>query len=154
MNALYSLFVFLHVTAVIVWIGGLVTLAVLNARLAGGGEPAAVATLAGFSRFIGTRVLGPAAGVTLIAGAASVFAGGIGMPFWIVWGLGAMVLSGALGATLLRRTAMEIDNGIAEGQQVSDAALLPLQRRLTRLHVINALLLLSAVWAMVAKPTL
>lgn len=153
MDSLYTIFVFVHVTAVIVWIGGLVTLAVLNARLARGADPAALATLAGFSRFIGTRILGPAAGVTLIAGAASVFAAGIGMPFWVVWGLGAMVLSGALGGTMLRSTALELDQRITTGQ-TSDAALLPLQRRLSGLHAINAVLLLSAVWAMVAKPTL
>lgn len=83
MYTAYNLLKFVHVAAVLVWIGGLVILTALNARLAREPEPGAAALMAGQSRFIGTRVLGPSAGVTLIAGVAMAIVFHLGLSLWI-----------------------------------------------------------------------
>jgi uncharacterized membrane protein len=153
MNTAYNLLKFVHVTAALVWIGGLIILTALNSRLAREPDPGRAALMADQSRFIGTRVLGPSAGFTLIAGIALAAVFRLGLPLWICWGLAAMALSMALGATLLRSTATEMGRYAATGGR-GDTRMASLQRRFARLNVVNVILLFSAVWAMVFKPTL
>lgn len=112
MNVVYTLSKFVHVSAVIVWLGGQVAIAVINARLARTHDPTQMAPLTRASRFFGTAIAGPAAGLTLIAGIVMMATAQLSFAdLWIAWGL---------------RT----------------------------LGVVNLLILFSAVWAMVFKPTL
>jgi len=67
---IYALFKFLHIVAVVVWVGGLLTIGVLNARFVRRENPAALAAMARHSRFIATSIAGPAAGIALVAGIA------------------------------------------------------------------------------------
>ena len=60
---LYSVFKFLHVVAVIVWLGGLFTTSIVTARVAREGNQSALASLLRQRGVIGRSVLGPAAGV-------------------------------------------------------------------------------------------
>lgn len=154
MGLLYTLFKFLHVAAVIVWLGGLVAISLMNARLAGEDDPTAMAVMAHASRFFGSTVVGPAAGVTLLAGLVMVLAGGMSLAtLWIAWGLGGLFLSMALSTTLIRRTGEELN--AAHHEPNGDQARVPgLQRRLRALSGVNLLILFSAVAAMVFKPTL
>jgi hypothetical protein len=59
----------------------------------------------------------------------------------------------ALGATLIRRAGDELST-LAATAEPSDPRLSALQQRLATLNIINVLVLLSAVWVMVFKPTL
>ncbi len=59
----------------------------------------------------------------------------------------------ALGATLIRRAGDELST-LAATAEPGDPRQIALQRRLATLNTINVLLLLTAVWAMVFKPTL
>lgn len=154
MDVIYTSFKALHVIAVIVWLGGLVGTAVLNARIATEGDPRAMAATARASRFFGSRIVGPAAGLTLIAGLVMVAAGGLQLTsLWILWGIGGLLVSMALGATVIRRTGDDLRARTAAGD--ADAAVIGvLQRRLRGLSVVNLLVLFSAVAAMVFKPTL
>lgn len=149
----YSLFKFLHIVAVIIWIGGVLTVSTLYARLARQEDRAVVAAMDRQSRFFGTAVVAPAFGVTLISGFVMIGVSGLGFPLWVLWGLAAIVLSVALGATFLRRAGMELSERVAAAEP-GDPHVISLQRRLVTLNAINILLLLSAVWAMVFKPTL
>jgi hypothetical protein len=79
--------------------------------------------------------------------------GRIGFPFWIIWGLLAMVISGAIGSSVLQRAGQELGRRL-EAVEPDDAAITSLQKRLDRFSMINILLLISAVWAMVFRPTL
>jgi hypothetical protein len=104
--------------------------------------------------FYGGAVLGPAAALTLIAGIVTAASAGFDMSaLWIIWGFAGILASMALGATLIRRTMRRI-GAMAETAAPGEARLLALQRRLAVLNGVNLLLLLSVVWAMIAKPVL
>jgi uncharacterized membrane protein len=151
---LYSVFKFLHVVAVIVWLGGLFTTSIMTARVAREGNPSATLSLVRQSVFIGRSVMGPAAAVALIAGIVMVIDGGIGFgTLWIAWGLGAIIVSMGLGATVIRRSGEELGRLLAS-EKHDEGAVTAAQRRLGTLGMINLLILVSAVWMMVVKPTL
>jgi uncharacterized membrane protein len=141
----YDLFKFIHVAAVIVWVGGVVTIFVMNARLTRAAEPQAQAALAGQSRAFGQTVMGPSAGVTLVAGIITMLVGDISLAtVWILWGLASVAASLLLGATVIRRTTERLASGSGDRR--------PLQLRLARLNLANLVILFSAVAAMVFKP--
>ena len=109
MFTVYSISLFVHVTAVIIWIGGLVAVSILNARLAREEVGPAMAPVARASRSFGQAVAGPAAALTLIAGVIMVVDADLGFTtLWIAWGLGGILLSLILGPTLIRRTGDEL----------------------------------------------
>jgi len=153
----YNLFKFLHVAGVIVWLGSGLTLTLLNVRLAresADGAGAGAATLARATTAFGRTVAGPAAGLTLIAGIVTAVVGGLDMgALWITWGFAAILISMALGMTALRRTTTSLEAALA-GPETAPERARTLRSRLTTLNLINLLVLLSAVAAMVFKPTL
>jgi protoporphyrinogen IX oxidase len=154
MDSLYLLLKFLHVAAVIVWVGGVFSLAVLNARLARLGDPAVQAAMGLQSEAFGRTVVGPAMAVTLIAGLW--MAGQFGIPFtslWIVWGLVGFAGFVLIGVIAVSRVAAEL-GALARSAGPEDPRVAALGRRLGALSAINLLLLASVVWAMVFKPTL
>ena len=154
MDLVYNLFKFLHVVAVIVWVGGLVAISVINARLAREHDPAQMAPLTRASGFFGGVIVAPAAALTLIAGL--VMVANARMSFatlWIAWGLGGLLVSLLLGATLIRRAGTELSAAI-QGADSDPSRTEALQRRLRTLSLLNLLILFSAVGAMVFKPTL
>lgn len=71
----------------------------------------------------------------------------------VKWGLIGLVLSVALGATLIRATNPELRR-LVENPKMGEPRRLARQRRAAALYGLNLLLLLSVVWAMVFKPTL
>jgi uncharacterized membrane protein len=145
-----NLFKFLHVLAVIVWIGGVLTVNVLQVLVARGHDRAAQASLLRLGDLYGRVVIGPAAALTLLTGVVRVEQIGVGYgTFWVAWGIAAIVASIALGATLIRA------NNAALGRLAADDPLWPSRlRRAATLYGVNLLLLLSALWAMEFKPTL
>ena len=153
MSTLYIILKFLHVSAVIIWLGALITLAVLFARLAREREAGALQLLARQAEFVGRTLIGPAAGVTLLAGGALVWEMGIGMPAWTWWGLTGFFVSVALGAGVMQRAGRKL-SAVAASPTPDAAAMDNLQRRLRMFGIVNIVILLSVVWAMVAKPTL
>jgi uncharacterized membrane protein len=153
MDTLYTPFKFLHILGAIVWIGGVIAVNIINVRVAREKEPSLLASLARQSSFFGAAVLGPAAGVTLLAGIVMIAVSGLGVPLWVIWGLAAIVVSIGLGATLIRRAGGALSEA-ATVAKPGDQRVPALQRRLATLNLVNVLVLLSAVWAMVFKPTL
>src|SRR3954471_18965721 len=145
MLTLFSTLKFLHIVAAIIWVGGVITLTLLNARLASTRNGAAMAALASVGGFFGQKVFGPAAGVTLLAGLATALNAGFPMrSIWIIWGFLVILLSFGLTATVTRSTAQRL--GALAASPTSDSAqIAALQRRLWVLTALNILLLLSAV---------
>ena len=147
MDTLYLLLKFLHITSVIVWLGGLLTLSIVTARIARGGVRAAVAALGQANEYFGQRVVSVAGVVTLLAGGAMVSILGISFTtLWIVWGLVGIA------ASPIRRAGEELD-ALARTSP-TDPRLASLQSRLRTLSALNLLILFSVVVAMVFKPTL
>jgi uncharacterized membrane protein len=154
MDWAYLFLKFLHVTGVIVWVGGMLTLLIINALVGRGGDMAQLAALGQQSEFYGRSVIGPAMAVTLLAGLAA--ATRVGYPFsspWIVWGLVGFVGAVALGAIAVPRTARALGD-LAGSAGSNDSRVAALGRQLGLLNVLNVLLLLTVVWAMIFKPTL
>jgi uncharacterized membrane protein len=149
-----DLFKFLHILAVIVWVGGVLTVNVLQLLTGRGHDRAAQASLLRLSDLYGRAVIAPAAALTLVTGLVRVEQIDVGYgTFWVAWGIAAIILSLALGATLIRATNAELRR-VAADAPADDQRWATLRRRATTLFGINLLLLLSAVWAMEFKPTL
>jgi uncharacterized membrane protein len=144
-----NLFKFLHVLAVIVWVGGVFTVNVLQVLVGRGSDRAAQASLLRLSDLYGRAVIAPAAALTLLTGVVRVEQIGVGYgTFWVAWGIAAIVLSIALGATMIRATNAALRRLAADDPQWPT-----LLRRAAILYAVNLLLLLSALWAMEFKPT-
>jgi uncharacterized membrane protein len=154
MLGVFSILKFLHIVAAITWVGGVITMTLLNARLASTRNSAAMAALSSVGGFLGQRVFGPAAALTLLAGLATALYAGFPMrSLWIIWGFLVILISFGMTATVTRSTTRRL--GALAATPNSDAAqTAALQRRLWILTALNILLLLSAVWVMVSKPTL
>ncbi|HEX6615284.1 MAG TPA: DUF2269 family protein [Gemmatimonadales bacterium] len=152
MSTTYLIFKFLHVAAVIVWLGGLLTVGVIEARTALSGDRGVMAHLVHVSAWHGPRVIGPAAFVTLVAGMAMLMVSPYGFGnAWVIWGLAALILSVGIGAELQRRAGLELEKRLEAGTR-GDQRIGALHRRLARLNLLNVLVLASAVWVMVFKP--
>jgi uncharacterized membrane protein len=145
-----NLFKFLHVLAVIVWIGGVLTVNVLQVLVSRGDDRAAQTSLLRLGDLYGRVVIAPAAALTLLTGVVRVEQIGVGYgTFWVAWGIVAIVASIVLGATLIRAT-----NATLHRLAADDPRWPTLLRRVATLYGVNLLLLLSALWAMEFKPTL
>ncbi len=143
---------FIHILGVVVWVGGVVTIGLLNARVARGNDIALVGALGRLSGWLGQWVFGPAALVTLLAGLVTAGVAGISFSsLWIVWGFAAIAVTVALGVTVIRRTNEQLA-ALLPSAGLSDPRVRRLRLRLARLGAVNLLILLSAIWAMVAKP--
>lgn len=149
----YTLFKFLHVAGAIVWVGGVITLTVLNARLAAGGDGAGQAAAARASDALGRIMVGPAALLTLVAGVTAAGIGGSMGALWTTYGFAGILVSMGLGSTVIRRTTTALQTALAE-PAAAGANLAALRARLTGLNLFNVFVLLSVVAAMVFKPTL
>jgi len=149
----YGLFKFLHVGASIVWVGGVVVMVVLQTRLAAERDRSAAALFARHAQFVGQRVFGPAAMVTLFAGIAMTVMMRWGMPLWQVWGLVGVFGSIALGPVVGRRAGMALAR-LSSMPDADPAEVERARRRVMLVNVAQVLLLASTVWTMVFKPTL
>jgi uncharacterized membrane protein len=152
MFTMYTLFKFLHVASVIVWLGGVITLSILNFRISRIRQPEVLQALSRTSDFYSRAVVGPAAILTLIAGMITAVQMGVSFnTLWIIWGFIGIFLSLILDATFSRMTTNKLSQLIttANYQQMSSV-----QNRLATLNLIDVLILLSVVAAMVFKPML
>jgi uncharacterized membrane protein len=150
----YDLFKFIHIVAVIVWIGAGVTFLILNTRLAAARDHAGVKALASQSEWFGKRVFSVAAAVTLIAGIIMVLVSDDTVAgfadLWITIGFVGIALSIVFGAVLSQRAGNELEAVVAaDGPESSQVAVL--QRRLNLYGAIDLAILLVVVAAMVWK---
>jgi uncharacterized membrane protein len=150
----YNLLKFVHIAAVIVWVGGGFTLGILNARLGLSGDRAAIEVLARQTVFFLKRIVSPAATTVLVAGIGMVAVGHIPPgSLWILWGLAGMAGFFVLGVMMSGRAAAELAK-LAPTTTEADPRIQALRRRLRRLGMGIGLMMLSVVWVMVFKPTL
>jgi uncharacterized membrane protein len=150
---MYNILKFIHVTSIAVWFGGLVMLLLLNRVFIGAGDQGTAQAIGRQGGKFGTRLFLPALVVTLITGIGMVQLHdlGFGTP-WVVWGIIGLVASMILGGVLTGATARKLAERVAAGT-VDGATIAATQRRILMFTVINMFLLLSVIWAMVAKPS-
>lgn len=150
---LYILLKFIHIAAAIIWIGSIFTISVLNITMAKKRDLSGIISLAKQGEVFGKFIIGPAGFVTLFAGIAVVEVVGYDWDFWIIWGFIVIILTVILGGTMGRKTGKKLAD-VAASDEVDDLLFHSLKRKLTLLSTITLLLLFSAVWVMVYKPTL
>lgn len=150
---LYNLLKFIHVASMAVWFGGLVTILTLNRLLVGAGDGAAAQAIGRQGRGLTFRLFLPAVAVTLITGVGMVQVNdiGFGTP-WIAWGMVGLFVSLYIGAVLTGGTARKLAAQAARGE-IDGAGIARVQRRIMMFGLINMLLVLTVIWAMVAKPS-
>jgi uncharacterized membrane protein len=154
MFSLYLTLKFIHVAAVIFWIGGTTTMTIWTIRAGREREPTALAVTVRHAIFYAQRVVGPSSGVVLLAGIAMVISAKIPWgTLWIMWGLAGVLLHIILGVTVLRTNSERLAQlaGSGSPDPVKLGQVLARQKTVTAIYV---LIMLSVVWAMVAKPTL
>lgn len=96
MSTTHEVALFIHLSATVVWLGGMAGIGVVNARLARVHEHAAIAPVARASEFFGAAVVGPAALLTLITGIILGEDEDLTLAtLWIVWGVVGVVVSSA-----------------------------------------------------------
>ena len=150
--SLYLLLKTIHVAAVIAWIGGIVGLVVL-VLLAGREEkPDLLAGIMRLSIQFGQRVIGPFSGLALLSGITLVATSPIRfMDVWVLYGFGGWVFHLIMGTTVLRQNGIAL--GKVAGSPAPDRAhLARLLSRQRTLATVYLLVMLTVVWAMVAKP--
>jgi hypothetical protein len=149
----YNTLKFLHVAAVIIWVGGGFALGILNARLSLTGDRAAIEVLSRQTLFYLRRVIGPAAALVLLAGIGMTVVGHIPPgSFWIVWGYVGIAGFVVLGVILSGRAAAELAR-LAPTATEADLRIVAVRKRLRILGMSIGLLMATVVWAMVFKPT-
>jgi uncharacterized membrane protein len=149
--SLHDWLLFLHVLAAMVWIGGLVALAVLGANAVRRGEPDGVARFVSSLRVVGPFVLSPSSvlvlgiGIWLVLDSAAWDFG----QTWIWLALALLAAAVLVGAVFLSRAALGAERAIEAGDHA--AARRQLSRWSWGIRLI-LLLLVIATWDMVFKP--
>jgi uncharacterized membrane protein len=150
---LYDWLMFLHILAAMVWVGGLLAVGVLAARVLQSGEGDAIASFVRNLRVIGPLVFAPAMVAVL------------GLGIWLVldndaWSFGqtwvwlALALFAAaflVGAVFQSRAAIAAERAAAAGKDAEAAGQL---RRWTWGMGLILLVLIAVTWDMVIKPGL
>lgn len=147
----YTIAKYVHVVAAMAWVGGVLLAGVLTARSSNPDDEVAAAAITRINATSG-MVIGPAAVLTLVAGVATTLIGGIPMStLWVVWGYAGVAVTMVLGGGVLGQTTRRLERVAATSGRGAPEAVV-LQRRISRIGLINLVVLLSTVWAMVAKP--
>lgn len=144
---------FIHVVAVIVWIGGSFIIGLLIERSERSRDEAGVKNLLRESDFIGKAVFNPAGVITLAAGIWLVIELD-GVEFseaWISIGFAGIALGAVLGMAFYPKAIAGALAAIEEDGLLGNAALARL-RRLRLVSSIGWVLLIVVVWAMIFKP--
>jgi uncharacterized membrane protein len=153
MSSQYLNLKFIHIVAVIFWIGGITAMTIWTVRAGSDPDRRSLAVTLRHALFYGQRVVGPASGVVLLAGIAMVIQAKIGFgTLWIIWGMAGILLHLILGFTVLSKNAERLAQ-LAESGTPDPVALDKVLRRQKTVATIYVLIMLSVVWAMVTKPT-
>lgn len=150
---MYEFLLFLHILAVVIWVGGGVVLNFLGTRLATGGNPVEMAGYMHQIEWIGIRVFTPASAIVLIAGVILTLDAWSFDTLWIGIGIAGFLYSFINGAFLLGPLSGRTGKLMSE-RGPEDSTVVSNIRRLFLLSRIELVVLIVVVWAMTVKPTL
>ena len=151
MQDLYIWLKFIHVLSIAAWLGGFAALLVLNGIAARHGESGGLSAYLRYADGLGPRLIGPASGLALLSGILMVPVGHLALSAWVVWGLVAAAVFILIGVGLLRPLLRQLREASADDATPTDVA--AVLRKQGIWFLVNLLILASAVWAMVLKPT-
>ena len=151
MTSLERVLLFVHVTAVVIWIGGGHLAQLLAVRAIRSGDATRMAGVALDIEWVGKRVLVPTAALTLLSGAWLVSSVGYDWgSSWVSVGLGVWLLSFLAGAFFLGPESGRIGKAIeAQGPESPEVG--QRIRRILMVARVELVLLLFAVFAMTTK---
>ncbi len=147
----HELFKLVHLTAIIVWVGGGVLATIFTAR-AKKAEPAHKLGFARDMEFVSKRVFAPGAGIALLFGILMVLESEA-IEFsqaWIVIGIAGILISMALGMSYLGPQATKLVAELATGDPAAEDRL----NMISRVALVDVAILLSVIVVMIAKPGL
>ena len=149
----YSFFKFVHVLAVVIWVGGATFVQALSLRVLASTDPRRKAEFAGDAEVVGMRLFVPASLVVLLAGIAMMVNAHFDWgQLWIVFALVVYGFSFATGAGFLGPESGRIKQAIET--HGADAPIVTERiRRILVVSRIELVLLFGIVFAMVVKPT-
>jgi uncharacterized membrane protein len=148
----YNVYKALHVVAILIWVGGDLTLTTLGIVFERRGDGSALAELGKMGAWIGTRVYTPALFAAFAFGVALIQKGGLGWgAFWIDFAIAGWAVAASVGVGFVGPELGRIDKAAQEhGPDSAEVG-----RRVKRLFMIfrfdTALLVLIAI-DMTAKP--
>jgi len=149
----YEFLKFLHVAAVIAWVGAPVFLTVLQAALKRAGDMATVMAIGRQMETTGKLYFSLLSTATLVTGILMV-ATTDGLSFtdpWILIGFGGIAATMGIGLGAIAPTAKKLI-GAAQATPPDGAAIAGLAQRMTTLTTVNIVILFFVVWAMITKP--
>lgn len=144
---------FIHVVAVIVWVGGAFMLGLLYERAQRSKDEATVLGLSKIGEFVGKAVFNPAGIITLAAGIWLVIELD-GIDFseaWISLGFLGVALGAGLGMAFYPKVLRRVQAGIEADGLLGNETLNAL-RSLRLVSTLEWFFLIVVVWAMVFKP--
>lgn len=144
----FLLLKFVHVVAVILWLGGGAAL-VIAATISSSFE--AKRNVIGVVTLLSHRLFIPALVVVLLSGLAMWWIGSLTFDAWVAYGLVGILLTGVIGAGILGPAAEKLDAMAAASTSQREMAA-PLNRLLRGAQA-DLIALASIVFAMVVKPT-
>ena len=149
----YEVLKFLHVAAVIAWVGAPVVLTVLQARLRRAGDRATLMGIGRQMETMGKAYFSPLAAATLVTGILMV-ATTDGLSFtdpWIMIGFAGIVATMGIGFGAITPTGKKLGEA-SQATPPDGPAIASLSQRITTLTIINIVILFVVVWAMITKP--
>lgn len=149
---LYEFLVFVHVLMVVAWVGGGIAIQVLAVRATRAKDAVRTAGLTADAEWIGLRVFMPASVLLLAFGIWAAVEGDWDFgSAWISIGFAAFLFSFFLGMAFLGPESGRVKTLVQE-RGIDDPEVTRRTNRILLLSRIELLILVVAIWAMVAKP--
>jgi uncharacterized membrane protein len=149
---LYRVLLFVHVMAVIMWLGAGIIFQVLAERATAGNNEGMIRTLVALGDTFGKTYFAPLTVVVLLSGLFMVFNGDLGFDHvFILGGLVGVITSGAIGATIIGPSSERLHEQIGAGEPIDDQAL-AVVTRMRNVGRFDFALMILVVFLMTYKP--
>ena len=144
----YLILKFVHVAAVVTWLGGAGALVFAAAMMSTFKERTAVLQVVAF---LSNRLFIPSLVVVLLAGGTMWWVGALNFDAWVAYGLAGIILTGGIGALVLGPTSERLAGLL--NSNAAEAEVKPQLFKLLRGAQADIVGLATIVFAMVMKPT-
>jgi hypothetical protein len=150
--SLYEILLFVHVAAVVTWVGGGIMLHVIAERTVASNDPARVGALLADAEILGQRYFGPASGIALIAGIWLVIEGSWGWtePF-VIGGITGVALSTIIGFGMIQPAAIKAGRSLGATGTIT-AEVSTFLRKVRTFSRVDTVVLVVVLFLMTVKP--